>query len=67
MYYNNLFIKNDKIYDNTYGCIKQYICANTMWILYVLLFTHRGIIDICINVQGHGRIKIYGINGANNT
>ena len=34
-----------------------------MWILFLLVFTHRVIIDICNNAPGRGRIKIHGING----
>ena len=38
-----------------------------MWLLSVLSFTHRVIIDRFINDTGHGRRKIDGINGAKKT
>ena len=38
-----------------------------MWLLSALEFTHGVIIDICINDQGHGRNKIYCINGSDKT
>ena len=63
---NNLFIKDGIVYDTTYGCVKQYICADTVWLLSVLEFTHRVIIDICINDPGNGRSKVYGIRGSDN-
>ena len=62
MYENNLFIKDVIIYNTKDWCSKQYRCVNAMWILYVLLFTHRVIIDKCINVPGDGRIEIDSIN-----
>ena len=65
MYENILFIKDGIIYDNIYGCSKQYIYANEIWLLSVLGFTYRGIIDRCINVPGHDKIKIDGINRCN--
>ena len=64
MYANNLFIKDGIIYNTTYGCSKQYICANAMQLSYVLYFTHRVKIYKCINATGHGRSKIDGINGS---
>ena len=67
MYKNNLFIKDNVIYDTIYGCINIYICANSMWLLYVLEFTNRGIIDIFSNATGCVRIKIYGIIRDNKT
>ena len=38
-----------------------------MWILSVLAFTHKFIIDRCVDVPGLGRRKIDGTNGANKT
>ena len=67
MYENILLIKDGIIYDNIDGCRKQYIYANEIWLLSVLEFTYRVIIDRCINVPGHGKIKIYGINICNKT
>ena len=67
MYDNNLFIKYGIIYYTTCGCIKQYICVNSMWLLYVLEFTNRVIIDRLINDPSHCRSKIDGINRANKT
>ena len=67
IYENNLFIKYGIIYYTTYGCIKQYMCANEMWILSVLAFTYRVIIDIFVNSPGRGRRNIYSINGSNKT
>ena len=67
MYENNLFINNIIIFDNTDICIKQYRCENAMWLLSVLEFMHRVMIDRCINSTGHGRSNIYGINGADKT
>ena len=64
---NNLFIKYSIIYDTKYEFSKQYICANTMWLLSVLEFTKIVILDRFINYPGHGRSKIDGINGSNNT
>ena len=64
MYDNNLFIKYVIMYNNTDGCSKQYICANAMWVLSVLEFTHRVIIYRFVDAPGHGGSKIYGINGA---
>ena len=51
------------IYDAIDRYSKQYICANSMWILSVLEFTHRVIIDRWIDAPGHARSKIDGING----
>ena len=45
MYENNLLINYGIIYDTTDGCSKQYRCENEMWILSVLEFTNRTIID----------------------
>ena len=67
MYENNVYIKDGIIYDTIYGCIKQYICENSMWLLSVLAFTYIVIIDRCINAPGNGRSKLYGINGYNQT
>ena len=61
MYKNNLFIKYCIIYDSIYGCSKHYRCANSMWVVYVLSFTHRVIIDRCIDDTGHGIIIVYGL------
>ena len=47
-----------------YELSKQYICANKMWLLSILAFTSRLIIDRWVNHPGHGRIKRYGINGS---
>ena len=58
MYEENLFIMDGIIYDTTYGCSKQYICTNSMWLLSVLDFTNRVIIDRCINAPDRGRRKI---------
>ena len=55
MYENNVFINYGIIYDTKDGCIKQYRCANSMWLLYVLLFIYRVIIHRCINAPGHSR------------
>ena len=38
-----------------------------MWILAVLVFIYRLIIDRLINSPGHGRIKIDRINGYENS
>ena len=67
MYENIFFIKGGIIYDTTYGCRKQYRYANITWILFVLVFTYRVIIDRCINDPGNGRRKIDGINGSDKT
>ena len=40
------FVKGGKLYDTTDGCGKQYICANVLWLLSVLAFIYRVIIDI---------------------
>ena len=64
IYDNNLFINYGIIYDTTDGCINQCRFSNAMWLLSVLVFTHKVIIDICINAPGHGRSKIYSINGS---
>ena len=42
----------------------QYLCENSMWILFLLTFTYRVIIDIFINAPGRVRSKIYGISGS---
>ena len=44
--------------------VEKYICKSEMWILSVLVFTYRLIIDRCINYPFHGRIKIDVINGS---
>ena len=67
MYENNLFIEDGIIYDTTYGFGKQYRCEDSMWILYVLAFKYRVIIDRCINDPVSFIIKIDGINGSNKT
>ena len=64
MYEEILSIKYGIIYDTTYGCIKKYRCADSMWILYVLAFTHTVTIYRQTNAPVYGRSKIYGINGA---
>ena len=66
MYENNLFIKYGIIYDTTYGCIKIYRCVSVMWLLSILEYTHRVIIDRFINASVHGKRKIYVINGSKN-
>ena len=38
-----------------------------MWLLYVLEFTYRVVIDRLINAPSHGRRKIDGINGYDKT
>ena len=60
------FVKDGILYDNKYGYRKQYICANTMWLLSVLGFTYIVIRDTCINATCNGRRKIYGMNGSAN-
>ena len=67
IYENNLFIKDGIIYDTTYACREQYRCENAMCILYVLKLTYRVMIDIWINVKGHGISKIYSINWSEKT
>ena len=68
VYYNTLFITDGIIYDNIYGYRKkQYIFTNSMGILSVLEITYRMIIDRCINDPGHGRGKVYVINGYDKT
>ena len=56
MYENNLFINGGIIYDTIYECSKQYIFENAMCLLSVLVFTHRVIIDRCINAAGRGAL-----------
>ena len=63
IYNNKTFTKDVIIYDTAYGCSKQYICPNAMWILSLLAFTHILIVNRCIYDPGHVGIKIYGING----
>ena len=67
MYDNDFFIKYGIIYDTPDGCRKYYICANQMWLLYVLAFTYIVVIDTCINYTGHGISKICGINKSENS
>ena len=43
--------------------LQMYVCEDIMRLLYVLVFTYRVIIYRCINDPGHGRSKIYVING----
>ena len=43
------------------------MCTNAMWLLYVLLFTYRVIIDRFINAPGNFRNKMNGNNGSNKT
>ena len=64
MYENNLFTKDGIIYYTTYRCSKQYRCSNEMWLLSILEFANRVIIDRCINDLVHGRSKIDDINGS---
>ena len=56
------FIKDGILYETIDGCRKQYIFTDSIWILSVLDFTYRGILDRFINSPVCGRIKIYGIN-----
>ena len=44
--YEDFFINYGIIYDTTDGCSKQYRCSNALWLLSVLEFTYRVIIDI---------------------
>ena len=67
MYENNLFIKNIIIYDTIDVCGNKYRCFNLIWLLSVLVFTYRVIIDRCINYPGHGIRKIYVINWPDNS
>ena len=46
MYENNVFKKDIIIYDTTDGYRKQYICADTIWLLSLLEFTYTVIVDI---------------------
>ena len=55
------------IHYNIDGCRKQYRFENIMWLLYVLKFAFRVIIDRCINAPGNRRIKIDRINGSEKT
>ena len=64
MYEENFLINYGIIYDTGYGCIKQHICANALYILSVLEFTYRVIIDRLINYPVNERSKLYGINGS---
>ena len=64
IYNDNLFIKDIIIYDSIDVCGNKYRCFNLIWLLSVLVFTYRVIIDICINHPVHVRRKIYGINGS---
>ena len=67
MYGNNFFIKDGIIYETTDRCFKQYKCTNEIWLLSVLVFTYRVIIDRCINYPGNGIRKIYVINWPDNS
>ena len=60
MYENTFFIKDGIMYDTIYVCSKQYRYANAMWLLSVLAFTYKVIIDICIDSPGNVRIRIDG-------
>ena len=67
MYEKKLFIKDSKICDTTDECIKNNLCANTMWLLSVLELLYIMILNRYINAPGYGRIKIDGINLSNKT
>ena len=67
MYKNYLHIKDGIIYDTIDLCRNKYICANAIWLLSVLVFTYRVIIDRCINYPVCGRRNIDGINVPDNS
>ena len=49
MYEHNLFIKCGIIFVTKDVCSKQCICENEIWLLSVLGFTYRVMVDICFN------------------
>ena len=55
--------KNKTIWlDNTDGCSKQYRCGTALYLLSVLAYVHRIIINRMINAPGHGKGMIDGLN-----
>ena len=67
MYKDNFFIKDSIIYDTSDGCSKKYRCEDELCLLLALSFTYRVIIYRYINDSGHWIIKIYGMNGYDNS
>ena len=52
----------NKIWENTDGCAKQYICASAMYLMSVMFQCYSIIIDLGISASGNGKEVIYGLN-----
>ena len=50
------------IWENTYGCAEQYICASALYIVSYLLQCYSVIIDRGISTPGHGKEVVDGLN-----
>ena len=53
-----------KIWENTYGCTKQYICASALHLMSVMSQCYSVIIDWGISETGHGKEVLDGLNAA---
>ena len=50
------------VWEDTYGCAKQYICALTIYLITVLSYSYGIIIYRKINSPGHGNNVVDGLN-----
>jgi hypothetical protein len=50
------------VFDNTYGCAKQYRCATSLYLLSMLSGKHNITIDQAVAALGHGKDLIDGLN-----
>ena len=52
-----------KIWENTDGCAKQYICASAIYLMSLMSQCYFIIIDRVISAPGHGKEVVDGLNG----
>ena len=50
------------IWENTDGCVEQYICASSLYIMSVMSQCYSIIIDRGISAPGHGKEVVDGLN-----
>ena len=49
--------------ENTDGCVEQYICASSLYLMSVMSQCYSVIIDRGISAPGNGREVVNGLNG----
>ena len=57
-----LLTKKSNIWENTYGCIEQNICATALYLLSILSHAYNIVIGFGFGSHGHGKDVVDGLN-----